>query len=189
MTQQDKAKAASAAKKAHEALEARELFIRGALVAQEADIPAAFFAHNKKLIKDIAALEHKSRKQDVLVDEEALFDFYNQRLPENYMPSENGARPETPAVGRILESDKNQTTANNVGWVSAPRVTQQTAESAATSTAVGRILESDNSAGAKKGRLKSEKPSDSKIRPTRVLLSNCFYFVNLFFEWVSDGLF
>ena len=146
--------------------EARELFIRGALVAQEADIPAAFFAHNKKLIKDIAALEHKSRKQDVLVDEEALFDFYNQRLPENYMPSENGARPETPAVGRILESDKNQTTANNVGWVSAPRVTQQTAESAATSTAVGRILESDNSAGAKKGRLKSEKPSDSKIRPT-----------------------
>ena len=146
--------------------EARELFIRGALVAQEADIPAAFFAHNKKLIKDIAALEHKSRKQDVLVDEEALFDFYNQRLPENYMPSENGVRPETPAVGRILESDKNQTTANNVGWVSAPRVTQQTAESAATSTAVGRILESDNSAGAKKGRLKSEKPSDSKIRPT-----------------------
>ena len=85
--------------------EARELFIRGALVAQEADIPAAFFAHNKKLIKDIAALEHKSRKQDVLVDEEALFDFYNQRLPENYMPSENGVRPETPAVGRILESD------------------------------------------------------------------------------------
>ena len=85
--------------------EARELFIRGALVAQEADIQAAFFAHNKKLIKDIAALEHKSRKQDVLVDEEALFDFYNQRLPENYMPSENGVRPETPAVGRILESD------------------------------------------------------------------------------------
>ena len=85
--------------------EARELFIRGALVAQEADIQAAFFAHNKKLIKDIAALEHKSRKQDVLVDEEALFDFYNQRLPENYMPSENGVRPETPAVGQILESD------------------------------------------------------------------------------------
>ena len=80
--------------------EARELFIRGALVAQEADIPAAFFAHNKKLIKDIAALEHKSRKQDVLVDEEALFDFYNQRLPENYMPSESAN-----SVGRMLESD------------------------------------------------------------------------------------
>jgi HrpA-like RNA helicase len=85
--------------------EARELFIRGALVAQEADIPAAFFAHNKKLIKDIAALEHKSRKQDVLVDEEALFDFYNQRLPENYMPSESGVRLETADVGRVLESD------------------------------------------------------------------------------------
>ncbi len=80
--------------------EARELFIRGALVAQEADIQAAFFAHNKKLIKDIAALEHKSRKQDVLVDEEALFDFYNQRLPESYMPSESANN-----VGRMLESD------------------------------------------------------------------------------------
>ena len=64
-------------------VEARELFIRGALVAQECHLQAAFFNHNKKLIKEVTALEHKSRKQDVLVDEEALFDFYNQRLPEN----------------------------------------------------------------------------------------------------------
>ncbi|MDO5640261.1 MAG: DUF3418 domain-containing protein [Neisseria sp.] len=68
--------------------EARELFIRGALVAQEAEIKADFFNHNKKLIKDIAALEHKSRKQDVLVDDEILFEFYNQRLPEDVRPSE-----------------------------------------------------------------------------------------------------
>ena len=80
--------------------EARELFIRGALVAQEADIQAAFFAHNKNLIKDIATLEHKSRKQDVLVDEEALFDFYNQRLPESYVPP---AKTTANAV-RTLES-------------------------------------------------------------------------------------
>ncbi|UOO82023.1 ATP-dependent RNA helicase HrpA [Uruburuella testudinis] len=76
--------------------EARELFIRGALVAQETELKADFFTHNKKLIKDIAALEHKSRKQDVLVDEEALFDFYNQRLPECYMPSET-AEPQPSA--------------------------------------------------------------------------------------------
>ncbi|WP_338809252.1 ATP-dependent RNA helicase HrpA [Neisseria leonii] len=78
--------------------EAREIFIRGALVAQECDLKADFFVHNQKLIQEVGELEHKSRRQDVLVDEEALFDFYHQRLPEFYMPSEN--------IGRILESDK-----------------------------------------------------------------------------------
>ena len=62
--------------------EACEIFIRGALVAQESNLQTAFFAHNKKLIKEITELEHKSRKQDVLVDDEALFAFYNERLPE-----------------------------------------------------------------------------------------------------------
>ena len=62
--------------------EAREIFIRGALVAQESNLQTAFFAHNKKLIKEITELEHKSRKQDVLVDDEALFAFYNERLPK-----------------------------------------------------------------------------------------------------------
>ena len=62
--------------------EAREIFIRGALVAQESNLQTAFFVHNKKLIKEITELEHKSRKQDVLVDDEALFAFYNERLPE-----------------------------------------------------------------------------------------------------------
>lgn len=62
--------------------EAREIFIRGALVAQESNLQTAFFVHNKKLIKEITELEHKSRKQDVLVDDETLFAFYNERLPE-----------------------------------------------------------------------------------------------------------
>lgn len=62
--------------------EAREIFIRGALVAQESNLQTAFFVHNKRLIKEITELEHKSRKQDVLVDDEALFAFYNERLPE-----------------------------------------------------------------------------------------------------------
>ncbi|HGT4302426.1 TPA: DUF3418 domain-containing protein [Neisseria meningitidis] len=64
--------------------EAREIFIRSALVAQEYDLKADFFVHNKKLIKEITELEHKSRKQDVLVDDEALFAFYNERLPDFY---------------------------------------------------------------------------------------------------------
>ena len=61
--------------------EAREIFIRGALVAQECNLNAAFFRHNQQLIEEITELEHKSRRQDVLVDEEALFSFYDQRLP------------------------------------------------------------------------------------------------------------
>lgn len=64
--------------------EAREIFIRGALVAQESNLQTTFFVHNKKLIKEITELEHKSRKQDVLVDDEALFTFYHERLPDFY---------------------------------------------------------------------------------------------------------
>ena len=78
--------------------EAREIFIRSALVAQECDLKADFFVHNKKLIKEITELEHKSRKQDVLVDDEALFAFYHERLPDFYTADavSDGLRPTTP---------------------------------------------------------------------------------------------
>ncbi|MGN6650379.1 ATP-dependent RNA helicase HrpA, partial [Trinickia sp.] len=61
---------------------ARELFIRGALVEGEFDTKLPFFAHNRKLLLDIEQLEHKSRRQDVLVDDELIFAFYDQALPE-----------------------------------------------------------------------------------------------------------
>nr|WP_101127267.1 DUF3418 domain-containing protein [Neisseria meningitidis] len=78
--------------------EAREIFIRSALVAQESNLQTAFFVHNKKLIKEITELEHKSRKQDVLVDDEALFAFYNERLPNFYTADavSDGLRPANP---------------------------------------------------------------------------------------------
>jgi ATP-dependent helicase HrpA len=60
---------------------ARELFIRGALVEGEFDTKLAFFAHNRKLLTEIEQLEHKSRRQDVLVDDELIFAFYDQALP------------------------------------------------------------------------------------------------------------
>lgn len=62
---------------------ARELFIRGALVAMEYDSKARFFLHNRQLIHDIQALEHKARRQDVLVDDEALWSFYNEKIPND----------------------------------------------------------------------------------------------------------
>lgn len=64
---------------------ARELFIRGALVngqVQEDYVKRArFLQHNQKLIRDIEALEHKSRRPDVLVDDELIYAFYDSKLP------------------------------------------------------------------------------------------------------------
>ncbi len=64
-------------------VEARQLFIRGALVEGEFNTRAGFFAHNKAMISDIEALEAKSRRRDVLVDDQVLFEFYDKIIPEN----------------------------------------------------------------------------------------------------------
>ncbi|WP_345810967.1 ATP-dependent RNA helicase HrpA [Paraburkholderia sp. PREW-6R] len=61
---------------------ARELFIRGALVEGEFETKLAFFAHNRKLLADIEQLEHKSRRQDVLVDDELIYAYYDEALPK-----------------------------------------------------------------------------------------------------------
>jgi ATP-dependent helicase HrpA len=61
--------------------EAREIFIRDALVGGEYDTRAPFFAHNQKLIREIENLEHKSRRLDVLVDEELIAAFYDKLIP------------------------------------------------------------------------------------------------------------
>ena len=63
--------------------ESREVFIRQALVGGEFDTRALFFAHNQKLVADIEALEHKARRPDVLVDDELIFAFYDERVPKH----------------------------------------------------------------------------------------------------------
>ena len=60
---------------------AREIFIREALVAGEWETRLPFLAHNQKLLAQVAELEHKSRRQDVLVDDELIHAFYDQQLP------------------------------------------------------------------------------------------------------------
>ncbi|HEX7052422.1 MAG TPA: ATP-dependent RNA helicase HrpA [Burkholderiales bacterium] len=60
---------------------AREIFIRSALVAGELDTRAPFLAHNRRLVAEIERLEHKSRRPDILVDEELIYAFYDQRIP------------------------------------------------------------------------------------------------------------
>ena len=61
----------------------REIFIRGALVEGEYDCKAAFFQHNRDLFDEIETLEHKSRRQDILVDDEQIYAFYEARIPKD----------------------------------------------------------------------------------------------------------
>lgn len=68
--------------------EAREIFIRSALVAGEYVTQAFFFTHNQALIHEIEELEHKARRQDVLVDEQEIFAFYDALIPAKVI---NGA--------------------------------------------------------------------------------------------------
>ena len=64
-----------------DAAAAREIFIREALVAGEWDTALPFLAANRRTIEEVRQLEHKSRRQDVLVDDEAIFAFYDRLLP------------------------------------------------------------------------------------------------------------
>ena len=60
---------------------ARELFIRHALVQGEWQTNHRFFHRNRELLADVEELEHRARRRDIVVDEQALFDFYDERLP------------------------------------------------------------------------------------------------------------
>ena len=60
---------------------ARTVFIREALVAGDWETRLPFLAHNQKLIAQVQDLEHKARRQDVLVDDELIHAFYDQLLP------------------------------------------------------------------------------------------------------------
>lgn len=59
----------------------RELFIRRALVEGDWATRHAFFKQNLTLLSEVEELEHKSRRRDILVDDETLFAFYDERIP------------------------------------------------------------------------------------------------------------
>jgi ATP-dependent helicase HrpA len=60
---------------------ARELFIRRALIEEEWHTRHRFLHDNRELIERIEELEHRARRRDILVGDEVLFDFYEQRIP------------------------------------------------------------------------------------------------------------
>ncbi|MDF7667711.1 ATP-dependent RNA helicase HrpA [Orbaceae bacterium ESL0727] len=60
----------------------RELFIRHALVEGDFTTSHLFYQQNQDLLAEVEDLEHKSRRQDIRVSDDTLFDFYDQRLPK-----------------------------------------------------------------------------------------------------------
>ena len=59
----------------------RDLFIRHALVLGEWDTHHRFVRENARLVEEVAELEDRVRRRDLLVDDEALVEFFDQRLP------------------------------------------------------------------------------------------------------------
>ncbi|PVE05524.1 ATP-dependent RNA helicase HrpA [Limnohabitans sp. Rim28] len=84
---------------------AREIFIREALVGNQWETPLPFLAANHKMIAKVEELEHKSRRQDVLVDDELIYAFYDQQLPADVCSGrllENWYRNESAKQPRLL---------------------------------------------------------------------------------------
>ena len=61
---------------------AREIFIRCGLVAQDYHTNAPFFKANKKLLEEVGYIQHKGRRVDLIEDEEWLYQFYDDKLPD-----------------------------------------------------------------------------------------------------------
>ncbi|MCF6523608.1 ATP-dependent RNA helicase HrpA [Streptomyces sp. JJ36] len=61
----------------------RDLFIRHALVEGDWRTHHRFFQDNRRLLDEVEELEHRARRRDILVDDDTLYDFYDQRVPED----------------------------------------------------------------------------------------------------------
>lgn len=65
----------------------REILIRSALVEGQYRGTAAFFHHNKQMIAEVLELESKVRRRDLLVSDDVLYEFYDERIPEGIVSS------------------------------------------------------------------------------------------------------
>ena len=102
----------------------REIFIRQALVGGECDFQAAFFKHNRRVLQEIEQIEHKTRKSDIWADEESLFAFYDEKIPQAYIPAVGWAFLPTETDANLSGSLKNKNS-NAVGWASLPTIAPQ----------------------------------------------------------------
>ncbi|MEJ8809707.1 ATP-dependent RNA helicase HrpA [Variovorax ureilyticus] len=84
---------------------AREIFVREALVGGQWESKLPFLAANRKLVREVEALEHKSRRQDVLVDDELIYAFYDAQVPADVasgLAFENWYRAQSKDAPRLL---------------------------------------------------------------------------------------
>ncbi|MDM0023570.1 ATP-dependent RNA helicase HrpA [Variovorax saccharolyticus] len=84
---------------------ARAIFIREALVGGQWESKLPFLAANRKLVREVEGLEHKSRRQDVLVDDELIYAFYDAQLPADVssgLTFENWYRSQSREQPRLL---------------------------------------------------------------------------------------
>ncbi len=61
--------------------ESRELMIREGLIAGRFSQHPGFLKHNLRLVRELEDLESRTRRRDIIADEQVLFDFYDERLP------------------------------------------------------------------------------------------------------------
>jgi len=91
--------------------EAREVFLRSALVEGDFDTRAPFWRHNQELIEYVHQLEAKSRRRDILVDEEGIYAFYQERVPSGIYSKpqfERWLRKATQKQPKLLHMDLEQ---------------------------------------------------------------------------------
>ncbi|WP_203141104.1 ATP-dependent RNA helicase HrpA [Marinobacter mangrovi] len=69
--------------------EARQLFLRRALVEGDYSTRAPFIRHNREMLDTVEGMERKSRRRDLLVDEETLVAFYHERLPDSVVSGQH----------------------------------------------------------------------------------------------------
>ncbi|MBB2913302.1 ATP-dependent helicase HrpA [Streptosporangium becharense] len=99
----------------------RELFIRHALVEGDWETHHAFFKENRRLLEEVEELEERARRRDILVDDETLFDFYDQRIPADVVSGRHfdswwkKARQESPD---LLSFEKSMLISESAGDVS-----------------------------------------------------------------------
>ena len=67
----------------------RSLFIRHALVEGDWLTNHKFYKQNQKLIKEVEDLEHKSRRQDILIDDDELYEFYDKRIDDSVISTKH----------------------------------------------------------------------------------------------------
>jgi ATP-dependent helicase HrpA len=97
--------------------ESRELLIREGLIPGNYRQFPAFLKHNRNLVRDLQELESRTRRRDILVEEHTLFEFYDQRLPEDMYTADSlqSYLKKTPEAQDTLRMDRELLLANDPG--------------------------------------------------------------------------